>query len=384
MLARRVILASLVLTSFLAACGDDSEDGGNGNDLPAGSESPSAGPPDKVTFMAGFKPQANLPFVGVYVAQQQGFFDSQNLEVTIEHVTTPGDNFRFLAAGEVQFTTADASALLEKHVSDPPLDIVSLALIGQRGQQGFSVLADSGIESPSGWAGKTAGYKGSQVTPDYLAILAANGVDRASIQEVKVGFDPRILIEGQVDIFPVFVSNEPDILERLGYPVLTWEAADFGAPTLGLTYVAMRDYVEENQDVVQRFVNAVLEGIHFAEENREEALDIVMGYASQEDREHQRYMLETELGMAQTAPAVRRQVPESAGGCVSAARRPCTRHDVAFEVGAQTRTQWQKLHDFLVQYGALSKPIDDVARVFMDRFVKAYYEAAVASPSASP
>ncbi len=271
------LTAALAVVVLAVGCaGDDDSEGQGNNGSPTAEASPTQGPREKITFMAGFKPQANLPFVGVYVAQEKGFFEEQNLEVRIEHVTNPGDNFRFLAAGEIQFTTSDASALLEKHVSDPPLDIVSLALIGQRGQQGFSVLADSGIESPKDWAGKVAGFKGSQVTPDYLAILAANGVDRSQVQEVKVGFDPRVLTEGQVDIFPVFVSNEPDTLKSLGYEVQTWEAADFGAPTLGLTYVTMREYLAEHRDVTQRFINAVLDGIDFADLNREETLDIVM------------------------------------------------------------------------------------------------------------
>jgi ABC-type nitrate/sulfonate/bicarbonate transport system substrate-binding protein len=275
---------------------------------------------------------------------------------------------------------------MEKHVSDPPLDIVSLALIGQRGQQGFSVLADSGIESPADWPGKTAGYKGSQVTPDYLAILAANGVERSSLQEVKVGFDPRILIEGQVDIFPVFVSNEPDTLKKLGYEVKTWEAADFGAPTLGLTYAAMRDWVADNPDVAQRFVNAVLDGIDYADLNREEALDIVMKYAPDEDRDHQEYMLETELDMAVSAEVAAIGSDRAPSGCLSGLAAACPRHPVQPLFGMQTQTQWQKLHDFMVQYGALSGPIDEIALVFTDRFVKAYYEALAASPSpaASP
>ena len=99
--------------------------------------------------MAGFKPQANLPFVGAYVAQEKGFFAEENLDVEIQHVATPGDNFRLLATGQVQFSTSDATALLEKWTGDPVIEVVSLALIGQTGQQGFAVLADSGIESPA-------------------------------------------------------------------------------------------------------------------------------------------------------------------------------------------------------------------------------------------
>src|SRR3989304_1466877 len=79
-----------------------------GGDGPAPADSPAVSPtaPDKITFMAGFKPQANLPFVGAYVAQEKGFFAQQNLDVDIQHVSTAGENFKFLSLGEVQFSTA--------------------------------------------------------------------------------------------------------------------------------------------------------------------------------------------------------------------------------------------------------------------------------------
>lgn len=346
---RSLVLTTILFVALLgisAACGDD--DASNGD--PTGTADAQA-EPDSLTFMPGFKPQANLPFVGAYVADQKGYFADENLDVTIQHVTTPGDNFRFLAAGEVQITTADASALLEHRASDPPIDLVSLALIGQRGQQGFAVLADSGIEAPADWVGKTAGYKGSQVTPDYLAILGAVGVERDSVQEVRVGFEPQVLTEGQVDIYPVFVSNEPDTLRRLGYETKVFEAADYGAPTLGLTYVATGGYVAEHPDIVQRFLRAVLKGIQYAEANQEEAIDIVLEFAPEEDPGHQAYMLETELGMA------RSEVSDANG------------------LGWQTEEQWQRLHDYMVQYGALSGPLDDINDAFTDEFLGDIYAA---------
>ena len=339
-------LALILLACALAfgGCSDDEEE-----TRTSGTETATPGPPDKLTFMAGFKPQANLPFVGAYVAQEKGFFAEENLDVDIQHVTTPGDNFTFLAAGEVQISTADAATLLERRAGDPPLPLVSIALIGQRGQQGFAVLADSGIQSPSDWAGKTAGYKGAQVTPDYLAILAASGVGRASVQEVKVGFEPQILTERKVDIFPVFVSNEPDTLRRLGFQTKVFEAADFGAPTIGLTYITTEEYAQKNPDVVRRFLKAAMRGIYYALDNRQEAVDIVLKYAPQENREHQAFMLDTELQAALGGPAYQ------------------------YGIGWQTADQWQKLHDFLVQYDALPHALDDVSAAFTDRFLKEIY-----------
>lgn len=346
------LLVALALT-IAAACGDDesSEDRPEATPTPAAAEeTPEPTPePASVKFMAGFKPQANLPFVGAYIAQEKGYFAEESLQVEIQHVTTPGDNFRFLGAGEIQFTTADATALLERRAGDPPLPFASIALLGQKGQQGFAVLADSGIQTPADWAGKTAGYKGSQVTPDYLAILEANGLERGQVNEVRVGFEPQILTERQVDIYPVFLANEPDTLRRIGYDVKVFEAADYGAPTIGLTYVTTEQFIQEKPDVVRRFLRAVLRGIQYADENRDEAVQIVMQYAPQEDPEHQRFMLDTELHSAKLGHAQTRGI------------------------GWQTLEQWQALHDFLVQYGALSGPLDDVSAAFTDRFLKQVY-----------
>ncbi len=352
-LPSRRLLKLLAFMATLTALAAGCSSGDSASNQASGTAKAAA---DEVTFMAGFKPQANLPFVGVYVGQEKGFFGDENLKVNIQHVTTPGDNFKFLATGAVQFSTADASSLLEKRAGDPPLDIVSIALIGQRGQQGFAVLANSGIQSPKDWAGKTAGYKGSAVTPDYLAILKAVGVDRSSVTEVRVGFEPQVLTEGKVDIFPVFTSNEPDTLKRLGYDVKVFEAADFGAPTLGLTYVTTGDYIKQKPDVVQRFLRGAFRGIHYADRNRDEATDIVMKYAPQEDRVHQRYMLETELKSAFTGPALLNGI------------------------GWQTQDEWQRLHDYMVQYAALPRPLADISAVFTQQFLAKAHDF----PSSTP
>lgn len=331
--------AALSLVVAFAACGDD--DDATPTPPRTGDITATASPePVHVTFMAGFKPQANLPFVGAYVAKDKGFFAEEGLDVDIQHVTTPGDNYPLLAAGTVQFSTADAPELLGHRASDPPVPIVSIALIGQTGQQGFAVLESSGIESPSGWAGKTAGYKGDTVTPDYLAILGANNVDRSSITEVRTGFNPAVLSEGQVDVYPVFLSNEPDTLAKLGYPTKVFTAADYGAPTLGLTYVTSEDYIAENPEVVSKFVKAAIRGIEYADANRDEAVQIVLGYAPTEDPAHQRFMLDTELGMAKEGAAAQSGI------------------------GYQTMNQWQGLEDYLVQYGVIDE-LPDLSKAFM-------------------
>jgi ABC-type nitrate/sulfonate/bicarbonate transport system substrate-binding protein len=325
------------MTLVIAACGG----GGLG-----GNASPVAGKEVKnVTFMAGFKPQANLPFVGAYVAQEKGYFKDEALNVTIRHAQS-GEHLQLLLAGEIQFSTANGAQVLSRN--DQGLPLQAVALIGQKSEQGFAVGANSGINSVKDWEGKTFGYKGT-VPAEFLAVARANNLDPAKVKQVSVGFDPRVLSEGRVDILPVFFSNEPDILNGIGYKTKIFDPDDYGVDALGLSYVSTRDYGARDPDAVERFVRATLRGINYANANRNEALDIVMKFAPQEDKEHQRYMLNTELDRASTDQTKKNGM------------------------GWQTREQWQGMADMLLQFQVLKKPAD-VPNLFSDVALKKIYK----------
>lgn len=302
----------------------------------------------KVTFMAGFKPQANLPFVAAYVAQEKGYFKQQGLDVDIRHASM-GEHLQLLLAGDVDFTTADAGSVLKRR-SDPGIPIRAIALFGQKGQQAFVALEKSGIKTVKDWEGKTFGYKVSQ-PPEYLALLNQTGAARSKINEVRVGFDPRVLTEGKVDVLAVFKSNEPDTLARLGFPVRVFDPADFGVPTLGLTYISTTDYLARQPDVARRFLKATLKGIQFAldAKNEEETLDIILKFAPNEDRAHQRFMLRQELRDAQSALT-------DANG-----------------LGWMMAEQWKALYDQLIEFQALSKPFD-FRSAYDETFIRQVYK----------
>ncbi len=330
---RTVIL--LLTTVLLSACAAAPTQ-------PAPSSEPLA-----MTFMAGYKPQANLPFVGVYVAQQQGFFREENLTVTIEHSAGQGQHLQLLAAGKVQVTTQDAAVLLKRR-ADPGLPLVSIALIGQRGQQAYAALAGSGMNTPKDWQGRTIGYKGTP-PPDLFAILQAAGVDENEVELVNVGFDPRLLTEGKVDVYPIYKSNEPYLIRSWGYDLTLWEAADFGVANLGLAYVTSEETLANQPELLARFLRAALRGIEYARAHPDEAVQTVLKYTGPEtDADHMRFMLESELEDA-VSP-----VTEQNG------------------LGWQTLEQWQSLSEMLQQYDAL--PRLDAAQAFTTSVLQAAQE----------
>ena len=286
----------------------------------------------QMTFMAGYKPQASLPFVGVYLAQEKGYFEAEGLDVKIEHTGGSGQHLQLLAAGEVQVTTQDAGVLLQRR-ADPGLPLVSIALIGQRGQQAYAALATSGIETPQDWSGHIVGYKGTP-PPDLYAILRANNLAPEEIELVNVGFDPRLLTEGKVDVYPVYKSNEPYLIQSWGYELVLWEAADFGVPNLGLAYVTSEEILANNPELLERFLRAALQGIDYAIAHPEEAVEAVLKYTGPEtNKDHMRFMLEAEI---------------------TDAISPLTE---AHGIGWQTLEQWQALADMLAEY-EISPKID--------------------------
>ena len=280
--ARRAGMLALTALALIAGC---DANGGDGDDDDL----------EPVVFMAGFRPQANLPFVAVYVADAQGFFADEGLDVEIRH-STQGEHLQLLLAGEVDFTTGTAAQSLRQRANGLPLR--AIALFGQRGDQGFVVRADSGIETPADFVGRSVGFKAGVVPAELLALLATARLDADDVELRAVGFDERVFIEGGVDVFPVFLNNEPNRIRNAGVEIRVFDPADHGVATLGLTFLTREGTATDDRALVERFLRAALRGAQYAAANPDAAVDVVLVYAEGADRAHQRFLLDTDLANA--------------------------------------------------------------------------------------
>ena len=319
------IAVVMVAVALLAvACGDD------------GTAGPDESGRLSLTFMAGFRAQANLPFVAAYVAQERGYFDDAGLDVTIRHSSGQGEHIRLLLSGEVGVSTQPASELLQRR-SDPGAPLVAVALFGQTGDLGYAVLEESGITSPADFAGKIVGFKGV-VQAEFRAMLRAHGLSDDDVRLVGTGFNPVVLVEGRLDVYPVFLSNEPDTLARvIGAPVRVFQAADDGIPTLGVTYVVSEDFLEgaTNREALRRFLLATMRGFRLALDDPAAALEATRAFIpEQADLVHERFILETELANAVSDLT-------AANG-----------------LGWFTTEQFAALHDVLREFGGIEEPVD--------------------------
>jgi ABC-type nitrate/sulfonate/bicarbonate transport system substrate-binding protein len=333
-----IVASILLLVALAAACGGDGEPS-----APVESAGTAASAePREITFMAGFRAQANLPFVAVYVAVANGYFAEEGLDVDIRHSAGQDEHLKLLLSKEIEFTTGTAAQLLARRAEGLP--VRGIALFGQRGDQGFVARADSGIEQPADFRGKTVGFKAGVVPAELKALLATAGMTEDDVELQGVGFDPRVFIEGGVDVYPVFLSNEPYAIRTAGVDIEVFDPADYGVATLGLTFLAHDDTVAGDQDLVRRFLRAALRGAQYAVHHVDAAVQITLRHAEGADPEHQKFLLETDLTNARRDDGI----------------------------GRSDAAQWEDLQDTLLEFGALEERTDAAAAMDTS-FVDALY-----------
>lgn len=339
--AKLAVIALLALGALLPWCGP--EESSTASDPAASGGSATPRPIRKITFIAGFRPQANLPFVAVYLADAKGYFADEGLKVNVRHSAGQDEHLKLLLAKEVEFTTASAAQALLRKADGLPVRAV--ALFGQRGDQGFVTRAGSGIRTPADFRGRTVGFKSGIVTSEMKALLATAGLTTDDVKLQAVGFDPRVFIERGVDVYPVFLSNEPYAIRKAGVDIDVFDPADYGIATLGLTFLAHADTVAQDPDLTQRFVRAAMRGARYAVDHMDEALDVTLRYADGADRGQQQYLLQTDIASAKRADGL----------------------------GRADARQWDALEATLLQYGVLKQPAGG-ASVFAGSFVDALYD----------
>ena len=87
----------------------------------------------------------------------------------------------------------------------------------------------SPIKTPEDMIGKKIGVQATN-EPVWNAFLKANDIDPSKITKVPVQFDPQPLVNGEVDGWFSFVTNEPNLLKVQGVDTVNFLLADYELP----------------------------------------------------------------------------------------------------------------------------------------------------------
>ncbi len=200
----------------------------------------------------------NEEFAGEFAAYENGYYTEAGFSDVIG-ISGPDTGVAKLLSGSVQVALSDAAsigaAIAEQ---DAPLKIIGATF--QKNPFTILSLADgANIATPQDLIGKTIGVQDSNASV-FAALLNANGIDPSQVTVVPVDFDPTPLMNGEVDGFMAYLTNEAITVEMAGYPVTNLAYAENGVPYVAETYSVTDQYLAENKDLLKAFLIAEIKG----------------------------------------------------------------------------------------------------------------------------
>ncbi|MBN1487227.1 MAG: ABC transporter substrate-binding protein [Anaerolineae bacterium] len=274
----------LLIGALLAGCG-----------APA-----SVATPDAVTVQLSWL--HNVEFAGFYVAQQLGYYSDVNLDVTLLPGGPSVDAATEVIAGDAQFGIVSADQVIYQRYLGH--NLVAVASIFQRNPLMIMAMEDSGILRPHDLAGKTVGVISADMDTtwdlQFLALLDHINVNPSDMTFLPIedyyGANSLLYYDMQA-VSGFFSTNELVQANMDGINVVRMYYSDYG----GVTYVnplfTTEQLIEQNPDLVDRFVKATMRGYQYAVAYPEEAAKISLQYYT--DLENVSLQVVTEMMYAQ-------------------------------------------------------------------------------------
>jgi NitT/TauT family transport system substrate-binding protein len=239
-------------------------------------------------------------FAGYYVAEAKGFYDEENLDVTILPGGPDIAPEQVIAGGGADVITTWMPAALAAR--ERGVSLVNIAQPFKNQGLSFVCRKDMGVESTDDFPGKTLGvwFFGNEY-PFYAWMaklrLATDGSE-GGVEVLKQAFDVEALLNGSAACISVMTYNEyGQVLDAGLMPeqLTFFSYADQGVRVMEDGLYVLESSLEDPafKDKMVRFVRATMRGWKHAEENPEEAAQIVVDadQTGLQTLEHQIYMM---------------------------------------------------------------------------------------------
>lgn len=210
----------------------------------------------------------------IYVAENQGFFTDQGLDVNIKVYETGAASLNGLLEDEVDIAVPAEYALVGKALQkEQARAIASIAkaeyfyLVGRR---------DRGIQKVADLDGKKVGVVRKTIAEFYLGrFLELNGVDPKQVTPVDIDIakSAELISGSEIDSI---ISRPPHIRaieKQMGANVVSWPAQNNQA--LYAVMVGRNEWIAKNPETIKRLLNSLLQAEDYLVRNPNKAKSIV-------------------------------------------------------------------------------------------------------------
>ncbi|MDQ2092722.1 ABC transporter substrate-binding protein [Rhodalgimonas zhirmunskyi] len=251
--------------------------------LAAGLVASAAQAADDLTLQLKWVTQAQ--FAGYYVAKEKGFYDEEDLNVTIKPGGPDIAPTQVIAGGGADVMVdwmPSALAAREKGLA-----LVNIAQPFKQSGMMLTCLKETGVTGPESFPGRTLGvwFFGNEYP--FLSWMSQLGIPTEGgdkgVTVLKQGFNVDPLLQKQADCISTMTYNEYWQVLDAGIKaeeLITFKYEDQGVATLEDGLYVLEDKLADEafKDELVRFVRASMKGWKYAEENPDEAAEIVLEY----------------------------------------------------------------------------------------------------------
>lgn len=227
-------------------------------------------------------------FAGYYMAKEKGFYQEEGLNVSIQAAIPGSTNVtESVTQGLSDFGVSNSSIIIDYFEGKP---LVALAAINQTSPLVWITLKSSNIRIVQDLPGHTLMSLPQPAHSELLALLKQEGIPLDKVNVVPSSFNIEDLINGKVDAFYGYISNEPYSLTQKGVDFHLIKPREYGINFYSDVLFTHKNLAYTDPEKVQRFLRASLKGWQYAMDNTEEAVDIIHSkYAPNKTREHLLY-----------------------------------------------------------------------------------------------
>jgi NitT/TauT family transport system substrate-binding protein len=210
---------------------------------------------DKVTFGTNWKAQAEHG--GYYQAVATGIYKKYDLDVTIRMGGPQINHPQLLASGVIDFNMGSNCFSALNYVKNN-IPMVCVATVFQKDPQVLIAHAGQGNDSLSAMRGKPIMISPVARAGYWQFLRVKYGYTDDQIRTYTFNMAP--FLADQSAIQQGFVTSEPYKIERAGAKIVVHLLADAGYLSYATTIETSWKLVNEKPEIVQRFVNATIEG----------------------------------------------------------------------------------------------------------------------------
>ncbi|NJO42365.1 MAG: ABC transporter substrate-binding protein [Cyanobacteria bacterium CRU_2_1] len=243
-------------SSLIAACATNQQTAQSESPTASASASPSgSGELTKVSYGTNWYAQAEHG--GFYQAIATGIYREYGLEVSIKMGGPQVNGTQLLLGGAIDFFMGYGSDAIKAVEEGIPK--ITVASIFQKDPQILIAHPNTGVDSLEDLKGKPIFISGAANVTYWPFLQAKYGF--TDDQKRPYNFNPGPFLADQNSAQQGYLSSEPlSIKQEGGFDPVVFLLADYGYDPYSTTIECKRELVEQNPDLVQRFVDASIKG----------------------------------------------------------------------------------------------------------------------------